>query len=107
MSGLLRVNDVFATEPAVVVTATIVVGVVDVVLAIDVVDSIATAVEPGATEVVTAESLLVCVEHPAVTRTIQVKEVIIRRFIKMRIRSFHCNGRVFWLRRSEEWLAVH
>jgi len=107
MSGLPRANDVFATEPAVVVIATIVVGVVDVVLAIDVVDSIATAVEPGVTEVVTAESLLVCAEHPAVTRTIQVKEVIIRRFIKMRIRSFHCNGRVFWLRRSEECLGVH
>jgi len=104
MSGLLRVNDVFATEPAVVVTATIVVGVV---LAIDVVDSIATAVEPGVTEVVTAESLLVCAEHPAVTRTIQAKEMRIRRFIKMRIRSFHCNGRVFWLRRSEECLGVH
>ena len=39
MSGLVRVNDVFATEPAVVVTATTEPGVVGVVPTSDVVDA--------------------------------------------------------------------
>ena len=57
MSGLLRVNEVFATEPAVVVTATSEFGVVGVVPAIVVVGSIGAAVELGATDVVATESL--------------------------------------------------
>jgi hypothetical protein len=89
MSGLLRVNDVFATEPAVELTAATVVGVVP---TIEVVEAAIAAVELGATDVVAAESLFVCAEHPAVTRIIQVSEVIIRRFMKKRIRTFHCIG---------------
>jgi hypothetical protein len=78
MSGLVRVNEVFATAPAVVVTAATVVGAVP---TIEVVVSIVAVVELGATDVVAAESLLACAEHPAVTRIIQVSEVMIRFFM--------------------------
>jgi len=47
-----------------------------------VVDAITAAVELGTTEVVDTESLFVCAEQPAVTRIIQVSEVVIRRFMK-------------------------
>jgi hypothetical protein len=89
MSGLVRVNEDFAVETAVVVTAATVERVV---AATVVVGSIVAAVELGATGVVATESLFVCAEHPAVTRIIQVSEVIIRRFMKKRIRTFHCIG---------------
>ena len=78
MSGLVRVNEVFAIEPAVVVTAGTVVRVL---AAVVVVGSIAAAVELGATDVVATESLVACAEHPAVTRIIQVNEVMIRFFM--------------------------
>jgi hypothetical protein len=107
MSGLVRVNDVFATEPAVVVTATTELGVVGVVPTSDVVDTAGAAVELGVTDVVATESLLVCAEHPAVTRIIQVSEVIILFFMHLRVPTLHCKGRVSWLRTSEEWLGVH
>jgi hypothetical protein len=72
------VNDVFAAEPAVVVAAATVVGAVP---TIEVVVSIVAVVELGATDVVATESLLACAEHPAVTRIIQVSEVMIRFFM--------------------------
>ena len=89
MSGLVRVNEDFAVEPPVVVTAATVERVVP---AIELVDTDSAAVELGATDVVATESLFVCAEHPAVIRIIQVSEVIIRRFMKKRIRTFHCIG---------------
>jgi len=92
MSGLVRVNDVFATEPAVVVTATTEPGVVGVV---------------PTSDVVATELLFDCAEHPAVTRTIQVSEVMIRFFMKMRVSTLQRRGRVSWLRTSEEWLGLH
>jgi len=104
MSGLLRANDVFAMEPAAVVTAATVVRVVP---ATVVVGSIAAVVELGATDVVATESLFDCAEHPAVTRTIQVSEVMIRFFMKMRVSTLQRRGRVSWLRTSEEWLGLH
>ncbi len=82
MSGLLRVNDVFVIEPAVVVTATSEFGVVGAVATVDVVGVVVAAVELGATDVVATESLFDCPEHPAVTRIIQVSEVIILFFIE-------------------------
>ena len=90
MSGLVRVNDVFATEPAVVVTATTELGVVGVVPTSDVVDAAGAAVALGVTDVVATESLFDCAEHPAVTRIIQVNEVIILLFMKMRVPTLHC-----------------
>jgi hypothetical protein len=78
MSGLVRVNEDFAVETAVVVTAATVERVV---AATVVVVSIVAVVELGATDVVAAESLLACAEHPAVTRIIQVSEVMIRFFM--------------------------
>jgi hypothetical protein len=107
MSGLLRVNDVFVIEPAVVVTATSEFGVVGAVATVDVVDAAGAAVELGVTDVVATESLFDCAEHPAVTRIIQVSEVIILFFMKMRVPTLHCKGGVSWLRTSEEWLGVH
>ena len=95
MSGLVRVNDVFATEPAVVVTATTESGVVGVVPTSDVVGAITAAVELGATDVVATESLFVCAEHPAVTRIIQVNEVIILFFMKMRVPPDHLRWPVY------------
>jgi hypothetical protein len=92
MSGLVRVNDVFATEPAVVVTATTEPGVVGVV---------------PTSDVVATELLFDCAEHPAVTRTIQVSEVMIRFLMKMRVSTLQRRGRVSWLRTSEEWLGLH
>jgi hypothetical protein len=107
MSGLLRVNDVFVIEPAVVVTATTELGVVGVMATVDVVGAVVVAVELGATDVVATESLFDCPEHPAVTRIIQVSEVIILFFMRMRVPTLHCKGGVSWLRTSEEWLGVH
>jgi hypothetical protein len=109
MSGLVRVNDVFATEPAVVVTATTELGVVGVVPTSDVVDAAGAAVELGVIDVVATESLFDCAEHPAVTRTIQVSEVMIRFFMKMRVSTLHCKERVSWLRTSEEsiWCSTN
>jgi len=107
MSGLVRVNDVFATEPAVVVTATTAVGAVGVVPKVDVVDAPGAEVELGVTDVVATESLFDCAEHPAVTRIIQVNEVIILFFMKLRVPTLRCTGRVLWLRTSEEWPGVH
>jgi hypothetical protein len=104
ISGLLRVNDVFATEPAVVVTAGTVVRVV---AAIDVVDSIVVVGGLGITEVVATESLLDCAEQPAVTRIIKVNEVIIPFFMELRVLTLHCMSGVLRLRRSEECLGVH
>ena len=97
MSGLVRVNDVFATEPAVVVTAATVVRVVP---AIDVVDSIAAVVELGATDVVATESLFVCAEHPAVTRIIQVNEVMIRFFMELTVSTSHCIGLISMVKKK-------
>ena len=97
MSGLVRVNDVFATEPAVVVTAATVVRVVP---AIDVVDSIAAVVELGATDVVATESLFVCAEHPAVTRIIQVNEVMIRFFMELTVSTSHCKGLFYMVKKK-------
>ena len=102
MSGLVRVNDVFATEPAVVVTATTELEVVGELPTSDVVDAEGAAVELGVIDVVATESLFDCAEHPAVTRTIQVSEVMIRFFMKMRVSTLHCRGRVLWLRTNEE-----
>ena len=109
MSGLVRVNEVFATEPVVVVTATTELGVVGVVPTSDVVDAAGAAVELGVNDVVATESLFDCAEHPAVTRTIQVSEVMIRFFMKMRVSTLHCKGRVSWLRTSEEsiWCSTN
>jgi hypothetical protein len=104
MSGLVRVNEDFAVEPPVVVTAATVERVVP---AIELVDTDSAAVELGATDVVATESLFVCAEHPAVTRIIQVNEVIILFFMQMRVPTLDCKGRVSWLRTSEEWLGVH
>ena len=95
MSGLVRVNDVFATEPAVVVTATTESGVVGVVPTSDVVGAITAAVELGATDVVATESLFVCAEHPVVTRIIQVNEVIILFFMKTRVPPDHLRWPVY------------
>ena len=97
MSGLVRVNDVFATEPAVVVTAATVVSVVP---AIDVVDSIAAVVELGATDVVATESLFVCAEHPAVTRIIQVNEVMIRFFMDWTVSPSRSNGLFYTVKKK-------
>lgn len=97
MSGLVRVNDVFATEPAVVVTAATVVRVVP---AIDVVDSIAAVVELGATDVVATESLFVCAEHPAVTRIIQVNEVMIRFFMDLTVSTSRSNGLFYMVKKK-------
>ena len=97
MSGLVRVNDVFATEPAVVVTAATVVRVVP---AIDVVDSIAAEVELGATDVVATESLFVCAEHPAVTRIIQVNEVMIRFFMDLTVSTSRSNGLFYMVKKK-------
>ena len=97
MSGLVRVNDVFATEPAVVVTAATVVRVVP---AIDVVDSIAAVVELGATDVVATESLFVCAEQPAVTRIIQVNEVMIRFFMELTVSTSHCKGLFYMVKKK-------
>ena len=97
MSGLVRVNDVFATEPAVVVTAATVVRVVP---AIDVVDSIAAVVELGATDVVATESLFVCAEHPAVTRIIQVNEVMIRFFMDLTVSTSRSNGLFYTVKKK-------
>jgi len=99
MSGLVRVNEDFAVEPPVVVPAATVERVVP---AIELVDTDSAAVELGATDVVATESLFVCAEQPAVTRIIQVSEVMIRFFIQTRLRSVPCNGKVMRLRRSEE-----
>jgi hypothetical protein len=107
MSGLVRVNAVFATAPAVVVTATTELGVVGVVPTSDVVDAPGAAVELGVTDVVATESLFDCAEHPAVTRIIQVNEEIILFFMQMRVPTLDCKGRVSWLRTSEELLGVH
>ena len=107
MSGLVRVNDVFATEPAVVVTATTELGVVGVVATVDVVEAAMAAVELGATDVVATESLLDCAEQPAVTRIIKVNEVIIPFFMELRVLTLHCMSGVLRLRRSEECLGVH
>jgi hypothetical protein len=101
------VNDVFATEPAVVVTATTELGVVGVVPTSDVVDAAGAAVELGVTDVVATELLFVCAEHPAVTRIIQVNEVTILFFMQMRVPTLHCKGRDLGLRTCEEWLGVH
>ena len=81
MSGLVRVNDdvVWETTVELVTVDATVVGVVP---TGDVVDAITAAVELGTTEVVDTESLFVCAEQPAVTRIIQVSEVVIRRFMK-------------------------
>ena len=95
MSGLVRVNDVFATEPAVVVTATTESGVVGVVPTSDVVGAITAAVELGVTDVVATESLFDCAEHPAVTRIIQVNEVIILFFMKTRVPPDHLRWPVY------------
>ena len=97
MSGLVRVNDVFATEPAVVVTAATVVRVVP---AIDVVDSIAAEVELGVTDVVATESLFVCAEHPAVTRIIQVNEVMIRFFMDLTVSTSRSNGLFYMVKKK-------
>ena len=104
ISGLVRVNDVFATEPAVVVTVAIVVGELPTSV---VVGATGAAVELGVTEVVATESLFDCAEQPAVTRIIQVNEVIILFFMKMRVPTLHCKGGVSWLRTSEEWIGLH
>ena len=95
MSGLVRVNDVFATEPAVVETATTESGVVGVVPTSDVVGAITAAVELGVTDVVATESLFDCAEHPAVTRIIQVNEVIILFFMKTRVPPDHLRWPVY------------
>ena len=100
MSGLVRVNDVFATEPAVVVTATTELGVVGVVPTSDVVGAITAAVELGATDVVATESLFVCAEHPAVTRIIQVNEVMIRFFMELTVSTSHCNGLFYMVKKK-------
>ena len=97
MSGLLRANDVFATEPAVVVTAAAVVRVVP---ATVVVGSIAAVVELGATDAVATESLFVCAEHPAVTRIIQVNEVMIRFFMELTVSTSHCNGLFYMVKKK-------
>ena len=97
MSGLLRANDVFAMEPAVVATAAAVARVVP---AIDVVDSIAAVVELGATDVVATESLFVCAEHPVVTRIIQVNEVMIRFFMELTVSTSHCNGLFYMVKKK-------
>jgi hypothetical protein len=98
MSGLVRVNDVFAAEPAVVVAATV----VGVASTTEVVEAAMAAVELGATDVVATESLFDCAEHPAVTRTIQVSEVMIRFFMELRVQTVRCRSWFYWLRRSEE-----
>ena len=97
MSGLLRANDVFAIEPAVVVTVGTVVRVVE---AIGVVDSVVVVSGVGTTEVVATESLFVCAEQPAVKRIIKANEVRILFFTKRRVPMSHCTGRVLRLRRS-------
>ena len=97
MSGLLRANDVFAMEPAAVVTAATVVRVVP---ATVVVGSIAAVVELGATDVVATESLFVCAEHPAVTRIIQVNEVMIRFFMELTVSTSHCNGLFYMVKKK-------
>jgi hypothetical protein len=98
MSGLVRVNDVFAAEPAVVVAATV----VGVAPTTEVVEAAMAAVELGATDVVATESLFACAEHPAVTRIIQVSEVMIRFFMELRVQTLRCRSWSYWLRRSEE-----
>ena len=107
MSGLVRVNDVFATEPAVVVTATTELGVGRVVPASDVVDSIVVVGGLATTEVVATESVFDCAEHPAITRIIKVNEVIILFFMETRVLTLDCMSGVLRLRRSEESLGVH
>ena len=97
MSGLVRVNDVFAIEPVVVVTAATVVGAVP---TIEVVVSIVAVVELGATDVVATESLFVCAEQPAVTRIIQVNEVMIRFFMELTVSTSHCNGLFYMVKKK-------
>ena len=97
MSGLVRVNEVLATDPAVVVTAATVVGAVP---TIEVVVSIVAVVELGATDVVATESLLVCAEHPAVTRIIQVNEVMIRFFMELTVSTSHGNGLFYMVKKK-------
>jgi len=99
MSGLVRVNEDFAVETAVVVTAATVERVV---AATVVVGSIVAAVELGATGVVATESVFACAEHPAVTRIIQVSEVMIRFFMELRVQTLRCTSWLLRLRRSEE-----
>ena len=96
MSGLVRVNDVFATEPAVVVTADA--TVVGVVPTVGIVDAVTTAVELRATDVLATESLFVCAEHPAVRRIIQVNEMMIRFFMELTVSTSHCNGLIYMVK---------
>jgi hypothetical protein len=97
MSGLVRVNDVFAAEPAVMVAAATVVGAVP---TIELVDTDSAAVELGATDVVATESLFACAEHPAVTRIIQVSEVMIRFFMELTVSTSHCNGLFYMVKKK-------
>ena len=97
MSGLVRVNEDFAVETAVVVTAATVVGVVP---TIEVVEATIAAVELGATDVVAAESLFACAEHPAVIRIIQVSEVMIRFFMELTVSTSHCIGLISMVKKK-------
>jgi hypothetical protein len=91
MSGLVSMNGVVAEEIAAVLGA--------VVRAVDVVARDGVVVR-GSTSVIRL-CIVVCAEHPAVTRIIHVTEVIIRRFMEMTIRSFASNRGAMWLRSSE------
>ena len=97
MSGLVRVNEDFAVETAVVVTAATVVGVVP---TLEVVEATIAAVELGATDVVAAESLFACAEHPAVIRIIQVSEVMIRFFMELTVSTSHCIGLISMVKKK-------